>query len=474
MSRPPPAGRAAAPLCLLLCLVPGASGAQAPAAPPFLADPVLEELVSEALAKRPELAGARAAIRAEQERLPGAGALPDPVLSLSLQNDGFTAIRIGEMETSYVSIMASQTFPWFGKRGLRTGVAELDAKDAEAELERALLSVRAELEQAYLELLLVRDRLAVQERLETLWGLAEGLARTRYETGEGAQSDILRAQLERSRLKQRRWALKAEETRKLAILNRLRGQPPEQSLATTRSLEELPDPELPELEAALREAASRSPELKRARLLSEQSGARSELARREYYPDLTVSAGVMPRGGLEPMWQAGVAFSLPVWGEKGAAVLESQARETVASSGEETVRHLLRQRVYERHELLSALLETNRLYRSGLLVQSGATVQSTLAQFRVGQVSFASVLEALSGHLADLEGFLDSVAAAQALAIAEREASLSLVSAPAAGGGGSARVPGSGGMGGGAGGGGGGGGAAPAAAEGGSSSMKRM
>jgi hypothetical protein len=39
-------------------------------------------------------------------------------------------------------------------------------------------------------------------------------------------------------------------------------------------------------------------------------------------------------------------------------------------------------------------------------------------------VSFASVLEALAGYLADRNGYFESVAAAQRIAIAEREISL--------------------------------------------------
>ena len=47
--------------------------------------------------------------------------------------------------------------------------------------------------------------------------------------------------------------------------------------------------------------------------------------------------------------------------------------------------------------LLTALLETNRLYRSGVLIQSDATVSSAMAQYKVGKVPFAAVLEAYEG-----------------------------------------------------------------------------
>ncbi len=423
--------------------------AAAPAGVDFGRDTVLAGLVHEALADRPEIAQAQATAQAERARVPQARALPDPVLALGIQNDGFKRLEIGQMETSYWSVVGAQTFPWYGKRGLRARAQTLGAEQSEADLARARLSVRAEVERAYLDLLLVRDRIAILGKLDALWVQAEGLSRARYETGEGAQSDMLRAQLERSRLQQQRWALVAEERRSLAVLDRAVGRPLDEPVPTALSLGEVVDPALPDSAAADADAEARSPELRRARLAVEQSGALVSLARKDYFPDLTVSGGVMPRGGaFEPMWQAGVSVPIPLWagGKQSRAVSELRLRGQAAESGAETVRRLLRQRLEERRAMLGALLETNRLYRTGVLVQSEATVTSTMAQYQVGRVPFASVLEALSGYLADLGGYYESVAAAQRIDIAQRELSLDPVAGPALGGLGGAPMPGSGGM----------------------------
>jgi outer membrane protein TolC len=398
-----------------------------PSGPALADDPVLRVLVSEAMESRPELAQVRAQIRAEQERVPQANTLPDPTLALGIQNDGFSGIQIGKMETSYVSIMASQTFPWVGKRGLRGEVVGLGKREAESDLQRVLLSVAADVERAYIDLLLVRDQIRLFAKLESLWAQSEGTARVRYESGETAQSDLLRAQLQRNRLRQQRWALLAEEHRRIAVLNRLRGHPPREPISTTRTLADLPDPALPEADEAVKAAESASPEVKKAMLAGEQADRRVALASRERWPDVTINAGLMPRGGNFPMmWQAGVAINLPIWSaqKQSRVMAENRARGESARDGAEALRQLLRQRVHERLAVLGALLEANRLYRSGLLVESEVTVSSTLAQYRVGRVSFASVLEALAGYLSDLNGFLDSVATTQKVVIAEQEISL--------------------------------------------------
>ena len=419
-----------------------------PEGPALIDDPTLGALVLEALDHRPEVSQARALIAAEGERVPQAGAFPDPSLTFGIQNDSFTKIQIGQMETSWVTLMVTQNVPWYGKRGLRTDVASLAVRQSEADLERVRLSLRAEVERAYIDLLLVRDQLVLLSKLEALWLFSEGLARTRYEAGEGAQSDLLRAQLERTRLSQRRWALAAEQRRRIAVLNRLRSQPLGEAILTNRSLADIPDPPP---DVAVEEAEKRSPELQKARLSLEQAGKRLQLAGKDYFPDPAFSAGVMPRGKLEPMWQVGVSFGIPVWAasKQSRAVSENELRKRAAGDGAEVLRQLLHLRLRERSVVLEALVQTNRLYRSGLLVLSESTVTSTLAQYQVGRVPFASVLEALAGYLTDVNGFLESAAATQRLATAQRELSLDPLSSLPAGGMGSS-VPAAGGMGAGA------------------------
>ncbi len=422
----------ALPALLLAATAQAQAQVQAPPPPPppgspvRPADPVLAELLRESLARRPELRQAEALVRAERERVPQAGALQDPTLSLGLQNDGFAGLQVGKMPTSFYQVMITQPLPWPGKLGLRAEVASEGVRLAEASLGRARLTAEADVRRAYLDLLLARDRLALQARLEALWTKAEGLSRIRYEAGEGAQSDILRAQLERSRLRQRRWTLQADERARLQALNRLRAHPLDEPLPTTASLRDMGLPAVPGVEAALADAERRSPELQLARLQAARAASQVALARRDRYPDLAVSAAIMPRGGLDPMWSAGVSVSLPIFSgsKQSRALAESEARAAASDGGVEAVLQLLRLRVQERQVLLGSLVESAGLYQDGLLIQSQATVDSTMSQFRVGRVAFASVLEAVGGVIADEEGFLQAVAAAWRVAIAADEVSL--------------------------------------------------
>lgn len=429
------------------------AAAQSPGSPPRLpTDPTLAKLIEESLASRPDVAEAEALVQAQSERASQAGAWPDPMLEAGIQNDGFSSIEIGKMEGSFVSIMASQTFPWPGKPGLRTEIAELDTRRARSAVTRARLTTEADVRRAYLDLLLARDRLALLDRLQDIWQSSAGVARARYEAGDGAQSDVLRSQLELNRIKQRRLAIEVEERTSVQTLNRLRGAAFDAAIATSTHTRDLAVPELGDEQAALEDAHARSPELAAARLGVAVSDRAVSLAEKSYYPDLVVGAGIMIRGGDFPhMWQLTVGGTLPIFAgaKQNRAIAESEARTLAEQKRLEAIAQVLRLRVAERRVALSALIETVRLYREGLLIQSEATAKSTLAQYQVGKVSFASVLDANAGYIADEDGYLQSITDAHRILVAAAEVSLESVVTRGSGVMGGSSMPGASSMGGG-------------------------
>jgi outer membrane protein TolC len=453
-------------------LVVGGLGASAGAQPPTPStaptpptataaadDAVLTELIAQSLAARPELAQARALERAERERAPQVTAHADPMLAVGIQNDGFTSWQVGKMETSFLSIMASQTLPWPGKRALRGEVATLAAKASGQVVARLLLATEAEVRRGYLALMVARERLGLLDELEAVWERSAAVARFRAESGQGAQADVLRAQLELNRMKTRRWALQAEVATAIAGLNRLRGHRLDELITPPRRLAELALPVAPVTGAdgpALADAVARSPELAVAALATTSAAQATALAGKATLPDLTVSVGLMVRGtDLPPMWLATIGGPLPIFGEgrKAHAVAEGEARQAAAAAGAQAVRELIGLRVVQRRTALAATLATIGLYQGGLLIQSAATADSTLSQYQVGKLGFASVLEANAGLIADREGYLYALAQAHGLAIDAAEVNLG-PSAPGAGGAPASGGPAMGGGGGEAGGGG--------------------
>ncbi len=388
-------------------------------------DPLLPALIQEALHQNPELARAQALVEAERERIPQARALADPSLSLGIQNDGFKKLQIGMMESSYYQVMLTQPLYWPGKRGLRGDIATLEVEASRSVSDRTRLGLIADVKRAYYGLLLVRAQKGLLEQQTLLWRQASEITKVRYEVGQGSQADLLRAQLEQIRLRQSELALQSEERVMVATLNRLRGMPSDAAIPTSGDLAGLHPENLPAVAWTLR-AEKESPELQAARIGIRQAERSLDLAKRDRLPDFAISAGILPRGGLDPMWQVGFSVSLPVWSrqKQQRAVSEQEIRRRASGSEAESVRNLLTQRIQERNAQLEAALETMRLYREGLLVQSEASFQASLAQYEAGRAPFLSVLEALNGWIADRGGYLQAIAQAQAIQIAQEEFNL--------------------------------------------------
>ena len=417
-------------LCLALGVMPIIGHAQSqdpvPAPQPQAGDPLLHDLIQQALDHNPDLARARTEVDADRERVPQAKALPDPMLGLGLLNEGFKGIQVGKSPMAQYQLMVTQPLPWPGKRGLRGEIAGVGVDLAQVASTRTRLTLEADVRRAYDGLLLVRGQLGLLDRQEGFLRQALAITRTRYEVGQGAQADLLRAQLELIRLDQTRLAMRAAEQTDLALLNRLCGRTEDTPIPTTAVFEDLALPPEPPVAEWLAQAEAGSPELQAARLGIRQADLNLRLAKRDRYPDLAVSAGLMPRGGLDPMWSVGVSISLPLWSKhkQQRAVSEQEWRRKAQGSEVESVRNLLVQRTRERAAQLESVLASLRIYREGLLVQSEASFQATLAQYETGRVPFLSVLETLNGWLADRSGLLQSLAQAEALRIAQAEFNL--------------------------------------------------
>ncbi len=357
-------------------------------------DPQLSVLIEEALANNPDIRGAEEAIWAARNRPAQARSLPNPMLSATYTNDGWHP-TLGTKDMTTLAFMGAQDLPYPGKRGLRGEIAERDADQVAQQLERARLSVAARVKRAYYGLVLGRDLLELIREQEEVWKQIEGVARARYVVGQGAQQDVLRAQVEVTRIEQARTEQAAEAEIRVAELNRLLNRPATSPLETSTRLQLRPLEETPE--SVIVRTVAISPEVKSAGVGVERARLAVDLARKEYKPDFSLQAGYMNRGGLDPMWQAGIGVSLPVYRKRiSSGVAEAEAQWRSGERLVESVRLQLRYRVQERLAQLEATEKIATLYGEGIVPQDRMSVDAALANYQTGKVPFITVLEALT------------------------------------------------------------------------------
>lgn len=395
-------------------------------------EPAVEALVAKALAQNPDLQALQEALVASRTRPEQAKGLPDPMISVLYVNDGW-APSLGEQAMTTLGFMGSQTLPWPGKRGLREKIAAQDTVAPAERLERKRLAVVAGVRRAFWSLVLAEESLGLLHEQADVWKEAEGVARARYAVGQGAQQDVLRAQLEITRFEQLRAEQEADIESRLAELSRLVGSEVQRDCVTGVHLSPRPDPrDLATLQA---QAEATLPELRAGAAGVERERLATELAQRDFKPDLAVQAGYMNRGGLDPMWQAGVGITLPLYrSRRHAAVAEAEAGRRSVALQVDAVRAQIRYRTRERHAQLRAAERMATVYADGLLPQARLSYEASIASYQAGKVPFLTVLEALSTLYRDRIDHLRVLAAHERIKASIAEASLEATSEMPSGG----------------------------------------
>lgn len=380
---------------------------QAP--PASLEDPAVDALVAEALRHNPEVLGAAEALAGARERPAQARSLRDPMLSVVYTNDGLSP-SLGREPMTTLGFMGSQEVPLFGKRGLRASILGLEADEAEQALARTRLSLAASVRRAYYGLALARGLLELIREQEEIWKETEGVARARYALGQGAQQDVVRVQIEVTRIEQLRTEQQLQVEVRTTEINRLLGRASQIPIATPGPLALRPEPR--ELATLLPWADEISPELKAAVARIEGARLAVELARREFRPDLTVQAAYMNRGGLPLMWLAGVGVNLPIYrGRLQSGLAEAEARLRESERLRDGLRQRLEAATRTRLSRIHAAERFAALYEEGIVPQDQMSVESAIASYRAGKIPFVSVLEALGTLYLDRSSHLRLLAA---------------------------------------------------------------
>jgi outer membrane protein TolC len=240
----------------------------------------------------------------------------------------------------------------------------------------------------------------------------------RFASAVGSQQEMLRAQIEGTRLNAIHAQHHSEARARLAEINSLLGRPRDTPIETPTVLTIAAESRTPEEIVAAAEAAS--PELKAAELAVARDQRALDLARLDFKPDVNVEGAAINRGGLPPMWQVSAKVMLPSRARARGAVAEAQARLAASHARVDDVRLRLRSAVEQRLALLDAAAAIEATYRDGLLPQGEVAVQSAAATYAADQGSQIAVLEAAAAVLEDRTDYL-RVVAAHAIELARLE-----------------------------------------------------
>ncbi len=363
----------------------------------------LSALLQEVLETHPALREAWARYRAAQQRAPQVATLPDPMLSFT-QAIRSAETRVGPQQNS---LTLSQRFPWFGKLDLQAQTALREAESRYYGFRALQRKLVADGKEAYYELAYLDQVLRILREEETLLDHFERLAQSRYSTGQGLQQSVIKIQAELGQLSNRILLFEQQRETIVSRLNTLRSRPPETSFDPVQQLADPPSPPL-DLAALYRLAEANRPELEAVLSTIDRGQQRIQLARRDYWPDVTLGVGFInvgdredPMGRLLPPPDNGknvltfsVGVNLPIWRDKlDSAVLEATENLLADKENYRKIRDEIEMAVRDEVIRLQTVEQQRELFRQVLIPQNEEALRSAEAAYRTGLVGVLDLLD---------------------------------------------------------------------------------
>src|SRR5207245_2302514 len=160
--------------------------------------------IQESELKNPQIAASFHAWQAARNVPKQASALPETQLSVQQFSVGSPRPFAGysNSDFAYIGFGVSQDIPYPGKRQLRVQVAEHEADSMEAQTDSVRRAVAGNLKTVYFHLAYIQQTLGVLQRSDALLNQVQEASEARYRVGQSNQQDVLKAQLQHTKILQ--------------------------------------------------------------------------------------------------------------------------------------------------------------------------------------------------------------------------------------------------------------------------------
>lgn len=355
----------------------------------------LAKLIEEAERNNPRIIAARRDWQAATQVPSQVSTLPDPQFTVQQFAVGSPRPFAGFSNSNfaYIGFGISQDVPYPGKLRLRGEIAKRGAVVTQDQFEIVRRQVVEQLKAAYFQLSYVQQTLGILQRDQRVLAEIEKIAEARYRVGQGNQQDVLKAQLEETKLLPE-IALHHQHMEMLeARLKQLLNRPADSSDLAAEVLTETPFAYTADQLMAL--IRTGNPSVQAEQEMVRQQGLRVSLAHKDFYPDFNV----------QYMWQhtaeqfrdyymLSFGVQLPIhWRQKQRPRLAQEVEEL--DSSRRSYEAHVNQAYFDVHDQYLAAETDARvltIYRQGLIPQAAATFSAGLAAYQTGREDFQTLL----------------------------------------------------------------------------------
>ena len=374
----------------ILCLTPvGPLRAEPPA------NTIMElgPLVQEAIQRNPEIAATQEQVHVLKERVPQARALDDPEVKVQLWN---TPESLNVTKTATTIYGLAQRFPVPGLLSQKEEVAVREADQAEHRLSAKIQEITSVVTTAYYELFYAHSALAIHHEQVNLLRQFFEIANAKFKVGKGTQVDVLRAQVELSKLFQHLPILEQRRESAQAHLNTLLDRDPLHPLGIPRTplAQGMPY----SLDTLLEKALRVRPEIQEADMAVAQFRSATKLAKLQYFPHLWVELQRWQNYNADNGFGGNVTLNIPFsfWTKSkyDAGVREAAAQVAAAQARKRTLENLTRFEIKDLVTQIQATQQVITLFTTTVLPQAKQTLKAAHAGYRTDRTDFLDLIDA--------------------------------------------------------------------------------
>ncbi len=359
---------------------------------------VLENLIEEGLENNPQVKAFFTKSRADEARVPQAGSLPDPMVSLNVLNLPVDNFVFDQEPMTGKQLAVKQTFPFPGKLSIKENIARKGANVSKANWQELRWQLIRNIKVTYYNLYFIDEAIETTEKNRKLLTEFVNIAEQKYAVGRGLQQDVLKAQVELSKMEDKLIDLRQKREEVESRMNALLNRPIDQPLGKTARLAYKPfSLNRVDLEQLV---LNNKPLFKAWESRIDQSKEKISLAEKQYWPDFSVFAAYSQRDVLQSgiggadFLSAGVTLNIPLyfWRKQRKRVEETTL---LKQSVEERYQNVKLQTFSALDNAISEHLKLDErvdLYESGIIPQATQALQSAMIGYQTDKVDFLTLV----------------------------------------------------------------------------------
>ena len=357
----------------------------------------LNSLITEAIANNPKVQADYQKWIAKTKKAKQVGALPNPKLSYTYFGENIET-KVGPEVGKYG---VSQVVPFPGKLSLKSRAVQ---KDAEILLEKYKSTKRDLIKDVkfnYYNIYWVDKAIVITEEEKSILENLEKVAQRKFETNHAPQQDVIKAQVEISKLIDQLYMLSQRRRSLGAKLNTLLNR------STSSPIDKITNTGFSEFKYKLEDlqklANRNKQELVAANLDIEKSKYERSLAGLDYLPDFSFGFDYIQiddghttlENDGQDAWSTTFAVHVPIWLDKQVAeVREKQASLMASRQNYEDVKNNVIYEVEDAYYRIATYRDIVSLYKTALIPQTEQSFEAARTGYETGKVDFLNWLDA--------------------------------------------------------------------------------